>query len=239
MNIAIIFAGGVGIRMHTKELPKQFLLIHGKPIIVHTIEAFQSHKEIDGIIVSCVEDWITYMEEMKYRYRLDKVGAIVPGGETGQLSIFKGLLAAKNIYGINKNIVLIHDGVRPIISEKEISDNINSVKENGSAITCANTKETFVLIDKNGEVVDILDRDYSCVAKAPQSFYLKDLIEAHEKAIAEGMTNIVDSCTLMRYYGHSLSVVNGSYKNIKITTPDDFYMFRALFDAKENKQLEE
>ena len=113
MNIAVIFAGGVGRRMNTKDRPKQFLLVHGKPIIVHTIEIFEHHQEIDGIIVVCVEDWIPYMQEMKYRYRLDKIGKIVPGGETGQLSIYNGLCAARDVYGVNDNICLLYTSPSP------------------------------------------------------------------------------------------------------------------------------
>ena len=94
-NIAVIFAGGSGRRMHTKDKPKQFLLVHGKPIIVHTIEQFENHPEIDGIIVVCIEGWIDYMNDMIYRYRLDKVKKVVPGGKTGQLSIYNGLCAAE------------------------------------------------------------------------------------------------------------------------------------------------
>ena len=120
MNIAIIFAGGVGTRMNTKDRPKQFLMVHGKPIIVHTIEKFQEHAEIDGIIVVCVKDWINYMKEMQFRYRLDKIAKIVPGGKTGQLSIYAGLKAAEDIFGVDDNIVLIHDGVRPLIGKQII-----------------------------------------------------------------------------------------------------------------------
>ena len=167
MNIAVIFAGGVGRRMNTKDRPKQFLLVHGKPIIVHTIEIFEHHQEIDGIIVVCVEDWIPYMQEMKYRYRLDKIGKIVPGGETGQLSIYNGLCAARDVYGVNDNIVLIHDGVRPLIDERTISDNIHCVKENGSAITCTLAKETVVLVDEMGRVADVPSRKNSRMAQAP------------------------------------------------------------------------
>ena len=133
MNLAVIFAGGSGTRMNAKDRPKQFLLVHGKPIIVHTIELFEKHPEIDGIIVVCIEDWIPYMEEMKYRYRLDKIAKIVPGGATGQLSIYNGLVAAEQVYGIEDNVVLIHDGVRPLITADTISDNIQSVKEKGNA----------------------------------------------------------------------------------------------------------
>ena len=237
MNIALIFAGGVGKRMNSKDRPKQFLMVHGKPIIVHTIELFEFHEEIDGIIVVCVKDWIPYMEEMKYRYRLDKIGKIVPGGATGQLSIYNGLCAAEEVYGAENNIVLIHDGVRPLIDAKTISDNIASVKQSGSAITCTVAKETVILVDDNNTVNDVPSREHSRLARAPQSFWLKDILEVDRKAISEGYTDLIDSCTMMRKYGKELSVVIGPSENIKITTPDDFYIFRALYDARENDQL--
>ena len=237
MNIAIIFAGGSGKRMHAKDRPKQFLLIHGKPIIVHTIEIFQYHEEIDKIIVACLEEWIPYMEEMKYRYRLDKIGRIVPGGETGQMSIYNGVKAAAELYGTKDNIVLIHDGVRPLIDEKVIRENITSVKKYGSAVTCAPAQETFVMIDDNEDIIEVENRNYSRLAKAPESFWLEELLAAEEQAIQDGKTDMIDSCTLMRAYGKKMHVVDCSYENIKITTPDDFYMFRALYDARENQQL--
>jgi len=238
MNIAVIFAGGVGRRMNSKDRPKQFLLVHGKPIIVHTIELFQYHNEIDGIIVVCVEDWIPYMEDMKYRYRLDKIGKIVCGGATGQLSIYNGLCAAEEVYGSNDNIALIHDGVRPLIDAKTISDNIESVKKYGSAVTCTVAKETVILVDDNNIVDDVPSREHSRLARAPQSFWLKDILEIDRRAISDGNTNLIDSCTMMRKYGKSLAVVIGPTENIKITTPDDFYIFRALYDARENMQLQ-
>lgn len=239
MNIAIIFAGGTGTRMNSKTRPKQFLLVHGKPIIVHTIELFEHHPEIDAIIVSCIEDWIPYMEEMKYRYRLDKIAKIVPGGRTGQLSIYNGLSAAEELFGNKEdNIVLIHDGVRPLINEQTISDNIDSVKHFNSAVTCTVAKETLILVDDDDVVSKVPDRDRSRLAKAPQSFWLKDIINAHKRALADGKNDFIDSCTMMRHYGHSLKVVIGPYENIKITTPDDFYTFRTLYDVRENNQLE-
>lgn len=237
MNIAVIFAGGVGKRMNSKDRPKQFLLVHGKPIIVHTIELFEYHEQIDGIVVVCVKDWIPYMEEMKYRYRLDKIGKIVPGGETGQLSIYNGLCAAEELYGTNGNIVLIHDGVRPLINEKTITDNIESVKANGSAITCKLATETVILVDKDSKVCEVPSREASRMAQAPQSFWLNDILEVHRRALADGQRNMIDSCTMMRTFGKELSVVIGPTENIKITTPDDFYIFRALYDARENAQL--
>ncbi len=237
-NLAVIFAGGVGTRMNTNDLPKQFLMVHGKPIIVHTIEIFQNHPEIDGIICVCVESWIDYMEELKYRYRLDKIARVVPGGETGQLSIFNGLKACAEVYGLGDNIVLIHDGVRPLISAETISANIASVKEFGTAITSVPAQETVIVVDDDEQVEEIVDRSHARLARAPQSFYLKEILEAQEKAIAQGLTNMTDSCTLMKHFGKKLVTIPGERNNIKITTPEDFYTFRALSDAKENLQLD-
>ncbi|WP_330945283.1 IspD/TarI family cytidylyltransferase [Streptococcus anginosus] len=237
MNIAVIFAGGSGTRMNAKDRPKQFLLVHGKPIIVHTIELFENHPDIDGIVVVCIEDWIPYMEEMKYRYRLDKIVKIVPGGATGQLSIYNGLEAAEEAFGAKDNVVLIHDGVRPLITAQTISDNIESVKNKGNAITCTVAKETVILVDDDNKVDKVPSREHSRFAKAPQSFWLVDILKAHRDSIRNDKLNFIDSCTMMRYYGHDLYVVIGPYENIKITTPDDFYTFRALYDIRENNQL--
>lgn len=237
MNIAVIFAGGSGERMHSKNKPKQFLMIHGKPIIVHTIEVFEKNEEIDGIVVVCIEKWIPYMEELVYRYRLDKVKRIVPGGETGQMSIYHGLVAAKEQYGEKDNIVLIHDGVRPLIDEETIKRNIEMVKKNGSAITSVKATETIVLVDESEHVTDIPDRQLSRCARAPQSFYLSEILELHERAQSEGVFDVIDSCSMMKRYGRKVSIVEGKMDNIKITTQSDFYIFRALYDARENMQL--
>ena len=238
MNIAVIFAGGVGKRMHTKEKPKQFLEIYNKPIIVHTMEKFEKHKDIDGIVIVCVENWISYMNDLVYKYRIEKVKKIVPGGETGQLSIYHGLCAAKEISGDEKSIVLIHDGVRPLIDKKLISDNIKSVQMYGSAITTAVVKETILVVDPDAEKIDYVpSRANSRVAKAPQSFWLDDILHAHQDALKKGVTDCIDSCTMMQSYGRDLHLVTGSDENIKITTPEDFYTMRALLEAKENAQI--
>ena len=237
MNIAVIFAGGMGTRMNTSDkTPKRFLEVCGKPIIVHTIEIFQNTSEIDAIVVSCIEDWIPHMKNLKEKYHLSKIKDIVPGGETGQMSIFHGLEAAEKIAGKDKKaIVLIHDGVRPVIDEDLILRNIENVKQHGSAITSSEAKETFVLVDDAGEVKQIPSRAHSKIAKAPQSFYLEDILKIQRLAIYEGVTDAIDSCTLMSMYHRPLSVVMGGYDNIKITTPDDYYMFTALYKSRQKK----
>lgn len=238
MNIAVIFAGGVGSRMHSKQKPKQFLEMYNKPIIVHTIEYFENHPMIDAIVVVCVEDWIDYCKSLLYKFRIEKVKAIVPGGKTGQLSIYNGLKEAKRIAGDKKSIVLIHDGVRPLISEKVITDNINSVMKYGSAITTAVVKETILVVNDGTSTIDYVpSRKNSRVARAPQSFWLDDILAAHEKTLSQGITNCIDSCTMMQECGYNLHLVDGPGENIKITTPEDFYTMRAILEAKENAQI--
>lgn len=236
-NIGLIFAGGTGTRMHSKDKPKQFLEIHNKPIIIHTLEVFNKCEQVDAIVISCIEPWIPHLEKLIYKYRIDKVKKITSGGKTGQLSIYNGLCAAKDIFDGNNGIVLIHDGVRPLINSDLIEKNIESVKKYGSAITTSVVKETVLVVNDDGFIDSVPNRANSRLAKAPQSFWLDDIYSVHRQALAEGRDDFIDSCTMMQYYGHSLYLVDGSYENIKITTPDDFYSMRAFLDAKENAQL--
>ena len=223
--------------MHTKERPKQFLELYNKPIIIHTLEHFENNDEIDAVVVACVEDWIPYLKKLLYKFRIEKVKKIVPGGKTGQLSIYNGLKAAKEVAGEEKAIVLIHDGVRPLINPELLSANIASVKEYGSAITAGIVKETIVVVSNNLDVEQVPSRAKSRVAKAPQSFWLEDILAVHEQALADGEDSFIDSCTLMKWYGKQLHMIDGPYENIKITTPDDFYTMRAILEAKENSQI--
>lgn len=237
MNIAVIFAGGIGKRMKSKEKPKQFLVMYGKPIIVYTLEVFQYDSNIDAIVVACVEEWIPHLENLVSHYNLSKVKKIVPGGETGQMSIYKGLCAAEEIAKEERNIVLIHDGVRPLISSDLLDKNIESVIQHGSAITCVDAKETIILYDGKCKVDSIVNREKAKLARAPQSFWLEEILEAHRKALKECKKDFIDSCSLMKYYGKQLHIVEGSDENIKITTPEDFYIMRALLAAKEDSQI--
>lgn len=238
MNIAVIFAGGIGSRMHSKQKPKQFLEMYNKPIIIHTLEYFENHSMIDAIVLVCVKDWIDHCKSLLYKFRIEKVKSIVPGGATGQLSIYNGLRAAKKVAGDEKSIVLIHDGVRPLINDKIITDNIKSVMKNGSAITTAVVKETILVVDEEKSTIKYVpSRKDSRVARAPQSFWLDDILNAHEKTLAKGITNCIDSCTMMHENGYNLFLVDGPEENIKITTPEDFYTMRAILEAKENAQI--
>lgn len=238
MNIAVIFAGGVGSRMKAKGgTPKQFLEVHGKPILVYTLEKFENNENIDAIVIACLKDKIDYCWSLIKKFEITKVRNIVAGGSCGQESIFNGLKAAELLSESESDIVLIHDGVRPLIDNKIINDNIESVKKYGSGITAVECKETVVIAGEEGVINNVTDRSKCRLARAPQSFLLKDILEVHRKAIKDGKTDMIDSCCLMKEYKKELHMVPGKSENIKITTPDDYYMFKALLDAKENSEI--
>ena len=241
MNIAVIFAGGSGSRMHTKSRPKQFLNLHGKPILIYTIELFEEHPLVDAVVCVCIEGWIPRLRAMLEKHDIRKVVDVVPGGATGQESIFRGLCAAEAyVRGLDasgaRHVVMIHDGVRPLIDEATITANIQKVEECGSCITCAPAIETVIIGECDGSI-DIPPRKNCMMARAPQSFWLDEILAAHRKSIDEGHTAFIDSCSMMHHYGYSLATVTGPMENIKITTPTDYYVMRAMIEVRENQQI--
>ncbi len=236
MNIAVIFAGGVGKRMGITDKPKQFISIMNKPIIIHTLEVFEKNEDINYIIVSVLKDWINPLKEMIKDYNITKVSAVIEGGETGQLSIFNGIKKAHEMYPEN-SVVLIHDGVRPFVTKELITENIKVVKEYGSAISCVYATETFLIVNEQNRVLSIPERQNSLVAKAPQCFRLKDIYDAHLKAQNLKKYDFIDSCTMMNYFGYPLRITMTDYDNIKITTPKDLTLAESIFERR-NKERE-
>ena len=234
-NIAIIFAGGTGTRMGIENIPKQFLEVDGKPIIIYTLEFFQNHLEIDEIYIACIATWIDYMKNLVKEFKIDKVKEIVEGGKTGQDSIYNALMAARKNNDPNSN-VLIHDGVRPYITYDLISDCINSINLYGSAITCTSCFETIIVSKDGNEISDVPYRKETYAAQAPQGFVLGEIIEAHNqmRKINPDYENIVDSCTLYRVLGKDVKLVQGNRGNIKVTTPEDYFQFKSLLECKKS-----
>lgn len=231
MNHALIFAGGCGARMENASIPKQFLQIDGIPMIIHTLRAFDRHPEIDDIAVVCIESWIDELKNMIKLYGIKKVVEIVPGGSNGQMSIYNGLNALMKHQESESDIVLVNDGVRPNISEDLITRNIESVKAYGSAISSSPVIET--VIDVDGEFAEkVCDRNKQRHAKAPQSFYLSELYDAHERAQKEGLLDFIDSGTMMSYYGKRLHLVDSSVDNIKVTTMKDYYLIEEIWKRR-------
>lgn len=237
MNIAIIFAGGLGQRLNNGEnsTPKQFLKINDKPIIIRTLELFQTHKDIDKIYISIHPDYYEYMQDLVKYYYITKTVGIVNGGKTGQESIYNALKLAQK-ENPQDSIVLIHDGVRPNITEEVITKNIECTKKNGNAITCTSCFET-ILISENGiNPEHVPYRKDTYAAQAPQTFHLGEVIEAHEitRKTNPNYTDIVDTCTLYKTLDKKTFMVKGNRGNIKITTIEDLYILRALIRYKED-----
>lgn len=237
MVVAVIFAGGVGSRMRSKDLPKQFLRVHGEAIIVRTVRHFQEHPMVDAVVVVSGADWLDYCRDLLEGNRMTKVVSVVPGGRTAQESIFYGLLAAEEAAAGRRCVVLIHDGVRPLINAQVITDNIDAVRKTGSAVTCVRAKETVLVESVAGEVDSIPDRSVLRLARAPQSFWLDDILAAHRDADAAGKHDYIDSASMMFERGYRLTPVDGPDENIKVTTPGDFFSLQAILNARENEQI--
>lgn len=239
MNIVAIFAGGVGRRMRTNGTPKQFLEINGIPIIIYTLRIFDEAKNIDGIVIAGLSTHLEYLKNLIKEYDIKKVLDVVEGGKTGQESIINALNAAKKFSKNEKDIVLIHDGVRPIIDEKLIDDNINNVKKYGTSISCVEQKETTIISSSHEKIEEITQRSETYVARAPQSFYLNDILEAETNSINNNDLDCIDSCSVMRKYGKfkepHITLCNSD--NLKITTPDDYYIAKALIEQRKNKEV--
>ena len=235
MARALIFAGGSGRRMNSGSKPKQFLEMHGKPIIIYTLEHFEYHEEISDIIVVCIREWIEELQGLLRRYGITKVTKIVPGGATGHDSIYNGLQAMKEEADFNE-VVLIHDGVRPLINAELISQNIEAVKRYGNAITAEPVRESVVRSADGINISDVPPRSHMYIAKAPQSFYFGDILKLYDMAYNDKLKTI-DSSHLCSKYQVPMHIIISTKNNLKITEPADFYIYRALYEALESQQV--
>lgn len=228
MNIAIIIAGGKGQRMK-QEVPKQFLNVNDKPVIVYTLEAFQKHPGIDEIGVVCLDGWDNILRAYAKQYHISKLQWTVPAGETGQHSIRNGIMEAGKRYG-EEDIMLVHDAVRPMVSQETISDCIITCQEYGSAITVGNVNT--VVLERSGEDPEMSEkvviREKLAQTQTPQALPLGTFIWAHKEAEKRGITNSVATCTLMIELGEKVHFSAGDETNIKLTTMGDMKLFKAL-----------
>ena len=233
MNRVLIFAGGKGTRMKSENnIPKQFLKINDKYIIIHTLEKFEKCSDVDDIVVVCLQGWIDEIEKSIKKSKLKKISKIIPGGLTGFDSRLKGLEALADSETYDEDIVLIHDGVRPFIPLDIITENINCAKRSGNAITVAPLNETLIYTATNPD--SMLKRSNCFLARAPQTFYVKKIHELYKRALAEDKTELVDSASIAYHYGEALNYVVGPEENIKITTPLDYYIATAIIQSSDS-----
>ncbi|MCI8796018.1 MAG: 2-C-methyl-D-erythritol 4-phosphate cytidylyltransferase [Dorea sp.] len=237
MNIAMIIAGGSGNRMH-QDIPKQFLTVNEKPVIIYTLEVFQRHPAIDAITVVCIEGWEKVLWAYVKQFNLAKVTAIVKGGDCGQNSIYRGLKEIRKNHDL-EDIVLVHDAIRPMVSEEIISDCINKTVEFGSGIAVIPCAEAMLVSENEEDSAQLFNRNHLKRTQTPQGFRVGRLLELHERALIQGITNSTASCTLMIEMGEEVHFSKGSEKNLKLTTVEDIDIFKALLLAKRAEWLKD
>lgn len=226
MNIALIIAGGKGVRMN-QEIPKQFLNVNDKPVIAYTMEAFEKHADIDAIAVVCIEGWESILSAYARQYHITKLKHIIPGGDNGQSSIRNGVMELEKIYS-RDDIVLVHDAIRPMLSQDIISDCIATCRQHGSAIAVIPCQEAMLETTDQLSTNSSYPRQNLKRTQTPQAFPIGTICDAHREALEKGITNSVASCTLMVELGKTIYFSAGSEKNIKLTTMDDLDIFKAL-----------
>ena len=231
-NLALLIAGGSGNRMG-QNIPKQFLTVNDKPVIIYTLEAFQRHHEI---AVVCIEGWQAALQAYANQFNITKLKHIILGGLNGQDSIRNGVYELRKHYAEN-DIVLIHDAIRPMTSAEIISDCIRVTKKNGCAISVIPCAEAMLQTEDGNISVGSYPRDRLKRTQTPQGFRLGDICDLHQRALEAGITNSVASCTLMIEMGKQVYFSKGSEKNIKLTTVEDLDIFKALLLAKRSDWL--
>lgn len=228
MNIALLIAGGAGNRMG-QDIPKQFLHVDGCPIIIYTMQCFQKHPDIDAIAVVCLKGWETVLQAYANQFNIAKLKWIFPGGNSGMESIHNGIYGLKNEGCGDDDLVLIHDSVRPLLSQDIISSNIAICKAYGYAITGIQCREAILESEDGFVSTTSIPRDTLIRTQTPQTFRLGNILDVHEEAKRKGIMDSVASCTLIAEVGgREMHIVPGSEKNIKITTVEDIEILKAL-----------
>lgn len=230
-NIAVILAGGSGSRMGS-ELPKQFLKTAGRTILEHTVYAFENHPLIDEIVIVVNPAWIHLAEQQQLKNNWTKLTKILNGGEQRSDSSLAAINAYKGEKGIN---LIFHDAVRPLVSQKIISDNIEALKKYDAVDTAVPSPDTIIRLNKNKELIDeIPEREFLWKGQTPQSFKLECIEKAYEIALNDPNFKATDDCGIVRKYlpETEIFVVEGEQQNIKLTYKEDIYLLDKLFQLK-------
>lgn len=235
MNIAIILAGGSGSRT-AQDIPKQFINIYEKPLIIYTLENFEKHPDIDGILVVCLDGWHEVLKAYATQYKITKLKWIIQGGKDGQESTQKGIEALKDVCR-QEDIILVHDSIRPFIIDEVITDAITVCKKYGSGLSAIRCQETIVRT-KNGILgEEDIHRSEIMRVQTPQAYIYGDAVLAYEEAEKRGITGEVYINTLMIHLGRKVYFSKGSERNIKITTAEDIEVFKALLNMKKESWM--
>lgn len=234
-KIALITAAWIGSRMW-QDIPKQFLNIHDKPLIIYTLECFQRHPEIDAIVIACLKGWENILDAYIKQFNISKVASIVTGGATGFESIIIATNEIKRLFS-EDDIVLVHDGTRANLSPEIISNNLAVCIEKGNATTAIPCVEVMAYSEDGMDSIKEISRDFVYRTQTPHSFHLKELLEMQDEAKKKWITNVVAMCSLKIQLGWKIYFSPGSEKNFKITTVDDIELFKALLSSKKDEWI--
>lgn len=232
MNVAIIIAGGVGNRMGA-SIPKQFIKVNNKPVLAYTLESFQNQRLVDAIEVVCLDGWEKEVNEYKTKYGISKLKWIVKGGETGQESIRNGVYHLKGLVSLDDNII-IHDGIRPLIDGEVLEDLITKCNKYGNAVTSMPYNEQIFLIDDEISTIKYIPRETLRRVATPQCYKFNLLLDKYQEAFEKriGIYGSSYTNTMMVELGVRLYFAKGSDRNIKLTTPGDLEIFKAMLEKK-------
>lgn len=231
MNYVILLAGGVGKRMGA-DIPKQFIKVKGKPIIVYSIENFQRNEQIEKIVVVCVKDWIDYVKELVKEYDLTKVGWIIEGGSTGHDSIRNGVFFLKDKVNPD-DYIIVHDAVRPILPQKAINEVLRIAREKGNASSSIVCHPPIVYTEDGESGVRDIDREHVMLTASPQAYRFSLALSCYEKAEVENKNNFTFTSSLLIHYGERVYFAKGTTSNIKVTKKEDIALFEALLNVPE------
>ncbi len=232
MNVAIIIAGGVGSRMG-HDIPKQFILVEGKPVLLYTLENFQNHPMIDAIEVVCIDGWQQDLQKYIEDYNIDKVRWVITGGATAQESIRNGVENLKDVLK-KDDTVIVHDGIRPLVDIDVLTDVIETCKKYGNGVTSLPYNEQIFVVDDEYSTTSYIPRETLRRVSTPQAYRFDKLCWAYDKAFREeiGIYGSSYTNTMMVELGERLYFAKGSDKNIKLTTPDDLEIFKGYLKGK-------
>lgn len=230
MNIALILAGGCGSRTE-QDIPKQFMNVYDKPLIIYTLENFERHPDIDGIAVVCLEGWHEVLKAYARQYSITKLKWVLDGGADGQESTHKGIAALRDVCD-NDDVILVHDAIRPFITEEVITDAIARCRRKGSGLSAVRCQETIVRTDDGKSGSEGISRQEIMRVQTPQAYKYGKALWAYEEADKRGIQGEVYINTLMLRLGETVYFSKGTEKNVKITTIDDLEVFKALLNME-------
>ena len=234
MNIALLTAGGVGSRMNM-DIPKQFVHVNDKPLIIYTLEKFEKHADIDAIVVVCLKGWENILQAYAKQFNITKLKYIVESGENGQDSIRNGLFEIEKYFSLD-DLVIIHDGNRAMVSAEIISDCIVKTELKGCAIAAIPTVEVVLYTENESSSTKSYPREYLKRTQTPHGFPLKTILNMHRQALEKGTVNAAASVDMAIALNQEVYLSLGSEKNLKITTMDDLDIFKALLNYEKESR---